>query len=284
MFWDPRPEIFRLPIIDWPVLWYGVFFMLGFVLGFRLFVSGLLRLFTLQGHPYTDELRKKAVRFTDRLLVYVVIATVVGAHLGHFVFYESPSEYLAHPEEIFDIWDGGLKGLASHGALVAIPIAVFLFVRRYAKKEHVDTLQILDLMSAPVALAGAFIRIGNFFNQEILGKPTSVPWAVTFGHPIDGSFPVPRHPVQLYEAAFYLVTFFVLWRLSACTEILCSRGRLMGLFLVLVFGFRIIAECFKEEQSQIFSGFLTMGQLLSIPAVLVGLYLLRSGKRDTFST
>jgi len=337
MHWDPKPELFTLPILGWPILWYSLFFAAGFVFGFPIF-AGILQRFFLQrpeflerdvvgplSHPrlsdkrglsavvkalnewlFSDDpietvvssrfarssmhpslalrrlqlealfekgllsLKRQAIVLTDKMVLYMVVATVLGARLGHFLFYETPSSYLSHPLEILQVWNGGLS---SHGAAVAIVVALCVYVYRYKNTLRGATwLHVLDFVVVPTALAGALIRVGNFFNQEILGTETNVPWAVVFGHPADHSAPVPRHPVQLYEAAAYLVIFLVLWRLSFRAKYLVHQGKLFGLFLVTVFGFRMFAECFKLEQSHLGTFGLTMGQWLSIPAVLAGLF------------
>ncbi len=332
LHWDPSPEIFTVPIVRWPILWYGILFALGFVLGFPIFV-GILRRFFLQRpdfedgelldktlraralneqlvsneplemalppslardaacslHPTAAQRRLKleallkgrvvslhalAIRWTDRVTLHMIVATVIGARLGHYLFYERPSDYLLNPLEILQIWKGGL---ASHGAAIAIVIALALFAWRFENKARgLGFLHLLDFVAVPTALAGALIRIGNFFNQEILGTQTQVPWGVVFGHPADHSAPAPRHPVQLYEALAYFVVFFVLWRLTFKAKYLLHRGQLIGLFLILVFGFRLIAEAFKLEQSQLMADATswTMGQFLSIPAILAGVGLL----------
>lgn len=271
-YWDPNPQIFTLPWIEWPILWYGFFFTLGFALGFWIFVQLLTRFFqSLQDEK--EMARRKAVQIADRLTLYLVIATVLGARLGHFLFYENPSDYLKNPLDFFRVWEGGL---ASHGAVVAILFAVFLFSRRIrADYPVLNAWHLLDLLAPPAALASAFIRVGNFFNQEVLGTPTDLPWAVIFGHPMDHSFPVPRHPVQLYEAFFYFLSFLLLWRLSWIPRFLQGQGRLLGILLVSIFGFRFLVEFLKEEQSHLLGdAFLTMGQLLSLPLVCLGIYLL----------
>jgi len=200
VYWDPRPEIFRLPFVDWPILWYGVFFAVGFLLGFPL----LVRLLEGEGLE-----RKEAAALADRLTLYVVAGTVLGARLGHLLFYERPERYWSDPLVFLRIWEGGL---ASHGGVAGILLALFLFRRKIRSAfPSFSVLKLLDLLSIPAALAGGFIRIGNFFNQEVFGKPSTLPWAVVFGHPFDGSPPVPRHPAQLYEACFYFSLFALLW-------------------------------------------------------------------------
>lgn len=263
IFWDPKPEIFTLPIVHWPVLWYGVLFALGFAVGFPIFVGILTRFLG-------KDQKRKAVAITDRFTVYMIIATVIGARIGHFLFYERPASYLKNPLEIFRVWEGGL---ASHGAAIAIILALILFSYRIRDTAPGLTwVRLLDFVCVPTAFAGFCIRVGNFINQEILGTPTNLPWAVVFGHPADHSMPFPRHPVQIYEALFYLAVFFLLWRLSFRRSFLLKSGKLIGLFLILVFGFRFVIEFFKIEQSHLlpFGASLTMGQWLSIPAVIAG--------------
>lgn len=275
IYWDPKPEAFTVPWVHWPILWYGLLFALGFIVGFPLFVSILTRFFQ-QKEPLSDAslLKKRAVTLTDRLTVYMVVGTIVGARLGHYLFYERPADYLRDPWGIFRIWEGGL---ASHGGVVGILIAVALFHLRIRKAEPLLTpLRLLDFLAVPAAFASCCIRLGNFVNQEILGKPTDLPWAVVFGHPADGGPVVPRHPVQLYEALFYLGVFFVLWRLSYQK---LAEGRLAGLLLVWVFTFRFFVEFLKEEQSRLIGDFgLTMGQILSLPVIVVGVVLWWRGR------
>lgn len=267
IYWDPKPEVFRLPIFDWPVFWYGVVFALGFALGFPIFASVLSRFL---GN------RAKAVQITDRFTLYMILGTVIGARLGHFLFYEDPFQYLASPLEIFRIWRGGL---ASHGAALGITVAIWLFGRRMEKIEpRLDWVRLLDFVSVPAAFIGGAIRIGNFINQEVLGTPSDLPWAVIFGHPADHSPPIARHPVQIYESLFYFGVFCLLWKLTLKKNWLNERGKLIGLFLILVFGFRFFIEFLKTEQSHLLSdSILNMGQILSIPAVLAGVvfYFLR---------
>jgi phosphatidylglycerol:prolipoprotein diacylglycerol transferase len=274
IYWDPDPTIFTLPFLNWPILWYGFFFSLGFLIGFPIFVHLVTRYFvatTEKNRVDIKNLRGQAILLADRLTVYLVVGTIVGARLGHFLFYETPSDYLRDPLEIFRIWRGGL---ASHGALIAIIFSIFLFSRKIRSKfPSLDWIRILDFLAVPAAWAGCCIRVGNFFNQEILGTLTQVPWAVIFGHSFDQTSPAPRHPVQLYEAFGYLLVFFLLGILSYSRYFLIGRGKLIGLFLILVFTFRFFMEFLKTEQSRLFSSehFLTMGQILSVPVILLGI-------------
>ena len=233
--------------------------------------------------PHVLSLNKKPSIIADKILFYMVIATIIGSRLGHFLFYENPSDYFGDIMQIFRIRDGGH---ASHGAVLGILVAMVFFSRKVRKYlPQLDWLKALDLICIPASLGSAFIRIGNFFNQEILGKPSSLPWSVIFGSPADFSAPVPRHPVQLYEAGFYLVLFFILYLLSYNEKFLLKKGKLIGLFLISVFSFRFVIEFFKEDQSyfsQIFE--LNMGQLLSIPLVILGaLFLIVKRKDNLYS-
>ncbi len=251
IYWDPNPVVFRIPVLDWPILWYGVLFTLGFAVGFPLFVAILTRFLGF-------DQKKKAVEIADRLSIYMIVSTVLGARLGHFLFYERPNHYLRHPFEILKIWEGGL---ASHGAAIGIVLGLIIFSYKIRKEvSNLSWIRLLDFVCVPAAFAGCLIRIGNFINQEILGTATNLPWGVVFGHPADHSIPIPRHPVQLYEALFYLGVFALLWRLSYLPSFLFKEGRLIGLFLVLVFGFRFFIEFIKPEQSLVsYGSTLTMG-------------------------
>jgi prolipoprotein diacylglyceryl transferase len=264
IYWDPRPEIFTLPVVHFPILWYGVLFAIGFVVGFPIFVDILTRFLG-------KDQKHKAVMLTDRLTLYMILGTVLGARVGHFLFYERPESYLNDPLEIFRIWEGGL---ASHGAAIGIVIALILFSYRIRSIEPKLTwVRLLDFVCVPTAFAAFCIRIGNFVNQEVLGTPSNLPWAVIFGHPADRSLPIPRHPVQLYEALFYLLVFFALRHLTFKKRFLFGQGKLIGLFLILIFGFRFLIELIKTEQSHLLdASTLTMGQILSLPAVIAGLY------------
>lgn len=269
IFWDPKPNAFTIPFFNLPILWYGVLFALGFAFAFPVFVSILVRFFEAYHKDKHSKWRKLSLSLTDRLTLYIVIATVVGARLGHFLFYESPSRYLKNPIEILQIREGGL---ASHGAAVAIILSLILFCKRN-KVEGLNWIKLLDLIVTPTALVASFIRVGNFINQEILGKESHLPWAVFFGHPADWNAQmVPRHPVQIYEALFYLFVFGLLFFLTYRKSFLLKKGKLVGLFLILVFGFRYLIEYLKIEQSHYFtSSHFTMGQILSVPIVILGM-------------
>lgn len=243
---------------------------MGFILGFKIFKDILLRYFSERS---VKDAKEKALKIADRLTIYVVIATIFGAKFGHYLFYEQPSSYLNHPMEFLL----SREGLASHGAALGIILALWAFSYHSQKIEKgLGWICLMDFISVPTALAAVFIRLGNFMNQEILGTPTDLPWGVLFGHPADGSAPIPRHPVQLYEAIFYFLVFLLLWRWSYRPPVLLAKGKLIGWFLFLVFGFRFIVEFFKLEQSQLLSltAAFTMGQWLSLPFILLGVILI----------
>jgi phosphatidylglycerol---prolipoprotein diacylglyceryl transferase len=216
-------------------------------------------------------IREKASYVADKMMLYVVIATILGARIGHLLFYEPPFFYLSHPLEIFKIWEGGL---ASHGAALAIILALFFLAKKLKNITFkLSFLVLLDLISLPTALAAVFIRIGNFFNQEILGKKTEFFLGVFFSNPADGSIPAVRHPAQLYEALFYLLLFLFLLYLSYKPKIYLKKGKLIGLFLFFTFTSRFFIEFIKERESLLLpeSSSLIMGQYLSIPFIILGL-------------
>jgi prolipoprotein diacylglyceryl transferase len=275
LYWDPTSSAFTLPVIERPIAWYGIFFALGFFIGFY-FLMSFFKQYARSVTNWSEEiLKKKALLFSERLTVYVIIATVIGARLGHVLFYEKLSHYLAHPIDIVKTWEGGL---ASHGGVVGILIGITLFYFRSRKEfPMISIRRIIDLMVVPSLFVGTLIRLGNFVNQEVLGTATILPWAVVFGHPIDGSAPIPRHPAQLYEALFYFGMFFVFWRLFP--KLVEKVGRIAGLFFISTFIFRFFIEFLKEEQSHLMGHqILKMGQWLSIPMILLGIFfIIRSG-------
>lgn len=247
--WNVNPILLDLGPLQ--IRWYGLLFAAGFLAGFFI----MQWIFRRENKPEED---------LDRLLIYVALGAVIGARLGHVLFYD-PVWFFTHPTEIIKVWHGGL---ASHGGGIGLFLALWLYAR---KRPNQPYLWLLDRMALPVALGGSFIRLGNLFNSEILGRPADVPWAIIFAR-ID---PIPRHPVQLYESFAYLTIFVMLFlvyrRLGARTP----RGLTAGLFLVLVFGWRFIAEFFKIRQAAFGEALpLSMGQFLSIPMIILGIIIL----------
>ncbi|HUP56008.1 MAG TPA: prolipoprotein diacylglyceryl transferase [Bdellovibrionota bacterium] len=231
--------------------WYGVLFGTSFLMG-----QWLTRKMC--------ELEGKSTRAIDQMLGYVVVGTLVGARVGHCLFYE-PEVYLRDPLRILKIWEGGL---ASHGGGIGIFIMLWIFSRKHREFSY---LWLLDHLCVGVALAGVFIRTGNLFNSEIIGRPTDVPWAFVFER-VDA---LPRHPAQLYEAISYLFIFIFLWRwYKSPRQPARYPGRIFGLFLILVFGVRFLIEFIKENQVPFEAALpINMGQILSIPMVAAGAWL-----------
>lgn len=249
IIWNLDPEIIELG--PFSIRYYGVLFALAFVLGYYI----MQKIFKNEGI---------SVEVLDRLTLYMIIGTVVGARLGHCLFYE-PDFYLSNPLEILKIWRGGL---ASHGAAIGILIILYLF----ARKEKKPYVWILDRIVIVVALAGFFIRTGNLMNSEIYGIKTSLPWGFVFK--IQGEI-LPKHPTQIYEGLAYLAIFFLLYRIYFKTKGNFKPGLLFSLFLILVFTARFFIEFIKENQVRFESELpLNMGQYLSIPFVIIGLILL----------
>ncbi len=270
--WDPDRVFFIIPYLRHPVMWYGVLFALGFIVGYFL-VRKILANFLTTWNLSEAEAEKEALRLTDQGIVIIVIGALLGARLGHIIFY-GWHYYKEHPLDVFKVWEGGL---ASHGGAIGVLIALIIFVWMNRKQEpRLTLLMVLDLVVIPTAFVGCCIRIGNFINQEITGIPTSLPWGVTFLHPIDGIRGVPLHPVQLYEALFYLLVFFFLLTLWLRDRRTLGTGLITGWFFLLVFGFRFMVEYLKMPQNEAFdaNGWIKMGQLLSIPFALAGIGLL----------
>ncbi len=193
----------------------------------------------------------------------MVVGTIIGARLVHCLFYD-PHYYLSHPVEILEVWKGGL---ASHGGAAGIFIALWLYCRRHPDQPY---LWLLDRITVATALGAAFIRVGNFFNSEILGTPSSLPWAVVFAR----EDAIPRHPAQLYEAAAYLLIFVGLLLIYHRLQARTPHGLLLGLFLAAGFIARFLIEFVKQRQAAYEQHFaISVGQWLSIPFVLVGMAL-----------
>jgi prolipoprotein diacylglyceryl transferase len=207
----------------------------------------------------------------DQLSMYMLISTVVGARLGHVLFYE-PAEYLAHPLDILKIWQGGL---ASHGAAIGIIFALYLFSR----KTRQPFLWVIDRIVIVVALSGFFIRMGNLFNSEIYGNITNMPWGFIFSR---AGEELPRHPTQIYEGLCYLVLFFYLLWYYFQKDGKPRPGFLFGSFLVILFSARLVIEFLKEPQVNFENSMaLNMGQLLSIPFIIAGIVILARKQKIT---
>lgn len=271
-YWDPDPVLFFIPGLNHPVTWYGLCFALGFLGSYFAVRWVFAGRFAAQGMKL-DKARLEATALTESLSWYIVIGLIVGARLGHVFFYDWPS-FRAHPGEIVMVWKGGL---ASHGGMVGMLAAAALFRLRMRRKwPGTGYLALLDAIAVAAPLPAAMIRFGNFINQEIVGVKTDRPWAVLFGHAADGSLPAPRHPVQLYESFFYLALFAVMALLFRRRPASVGNGRLTGLLLVVVSCFRFGVEWLKAPQGMVLPDAfpLSMGQLLSVPFVILGAFLL----------
>ena len=248
--WDVSPVLFSLGPLS--IRWYGLAFAIGFIIGYNI----VARMFKHEGAPE---------KWLGILLMYVVVATVVGARLGHVFFYEW-DYYSAHPAEILKIWNGGL---ASHGGTIANIIAVFLFSWFVSKKPASWT---FDKLVIPIALVGGLIRLGNLMNSEIYGAYTSVPWGFIF---VRNGETMPAHPTQLYEAACYFLLFGLLmwmyWKHNAEER----PWLITGVFFIGIFLPRFLIEYVKNVQvasevDMIAQYGMNIGQMLSIPFILIG--------------
>lgn len=250
--WNADPILLQLGPLA--IHWYGVLFAGGFLLGYQI----MQWIYRREGHP-TEQL--------DKLLTFIFIGTVLGARLAHVVFYE-PAYYFSNPLEILKIWKGGL---ASHGGTLGVLLAILIFVRQHS---DVRTLWLLDRLAIPTALTACFIRLGNFMNSEIVGLPTDGSWGVVF-EKIDM---IPRHPVQLYEAGCYLLTFVLLLALYRLKK-MQREGLAFGLFMTLIFGSRFLLEFFKTPQAAYEAGYsISVGQWLSVPFILLGILMMLRAK------
>jgi phosphatidylglycerol:prolipoprotein diacylglycerol transferase len=261
--WDPSPEIFTIPGIDWPVRWYGLMWALAFIAS-HFFMN---RVYRTEGR--TD-------KELDTLTLYIILGTVIGARLGHCLFYgpwfDEYNEagmlvnegYLSHPLNMLKIYEGGL---ASHGGAIGIITAMIL----YCRKTKENWLWLFDRLVIVVPLAGMCIRFGNLINSEIIGSVTHVPWAFIFVQEDNQ----PRHPAQLYEAIYCFFLFLFMYWFWKKKRNTVGPGFMFGLLCVLLFIERFVDEFFKENQAA-FEGALpiNMGQILSIPFILVGIIMI----------
>jgi phosphatidylglycerol:prolipoprotein diacylglycerol transferase len=247
--WNASPEIFNLGPLT--LRWYGLMFLMGFSLGYSLMKKACLA----EGKP-TEAL--------DSLLVHLVLGTTIGARLGHCLFYD-PAYYLSRPLEILKIWEGGL---ASHGGVAGVIFATWLFLR---KNPEFNLFWLYDRLAIFTAMTGGFIRIGNLMNSEILGKPTDGSWGVVFQR-VDQ---IPRHPAMIYESLSYFAIFALSYGIYLKKRAKMPSGFLFGLILSLIFTARFFLEFFKENQSSFENEMaVNMGQLLSLPFVAIGIYLM----------
>ena len=266
--WNANPVAFRIPFIG-EIRWYGIAFVIGFMIG----------LWIVQKIWKHEQLKED---WYDKLFFFVVVATIVGARLGHVLFY-SPGYYFAHPIEIFYIREGGL---ASHGGTLGIIIAIWIYSKTVT---HRSMLWTFDRLVVPVGFVAALIRLGNLMNHEIYGHATNLPWGFRFidnlSWWLNGSAPIytlPSHPTQLYEAACYVLTAFVCLYMYWKREDYKYEGLIFGVFLIGIFLSRFFVEYFKNvqesfEEKMVQSFGLDMGQVLSIPFIIAGIWLVYKG-------
>lgn len=256
--WTLDPIIFQLGGAR--IGWYGVLFAIGLII----FGGGILA--KMWKHEGLTE------QSYNWLVVYVLVATVVGARLGHCFFYE-PEYYLANPLEIFQTWKGGL---ASHGGVIGIMIAVYLYSKKVSKQSMLWT---FDRLCVPTGLVAAMIRLGNLANHEIYGHATDVPWAFRFIDNIpqwqmgaEPIFTAPSHPTQLYEALAYFLTFGVCMWLYWKRDAYKHEGLIFGVAMIMIFVARFFIEFVKNDQVGFEANMnLNMGQWLSVPFILIGI-------------
>lgn len=267
ILWNPDLEIFRIG--NFAIRWYGTCWAIGLVLAY--FIVKWL---------YKDQKVKDA--YFDPLFMYCLFGILIGARLGHCLFYQ-PEYFLSswtHVVEMFlpihQMADGswkytGYEGLASHGGTIGLMVALYLYYR----KTGMNLWHVLDDIAIATPITACFIRLGNLMNSEIIGTPTNVPWAFIFER-VDMT---PRHPGQLYEAIAYFVFFFVMLHFYKQTSKKVGTGFYFGLCLTLIFTFRFFIEYTKDIQVDFESGMIfNMGQLLSIPFIILGIACMRGGK------
>ena len=260
IIWDVNPAIFE--IFGREIRYYGLFFAVAFIISQYI----MTYIFKKENKPEKD---------VESLTMHLIFGTIIGARLGHCLFYDFDYYVLQNPHEILFIWEGGL---ASHGGAIGILTALYL----YKNKFKYDYLWILDRVTIVAAVSAFCIRMGNLMNSEIVGMITDVPWGFKFIRndcfpPFDcdiSTVPV-RHPTQLYEGLSYLLLGAFLFYLYQKTELKNSKGKLFGVFLIIMFSLRFFLEFLKENQSAFEDNLmLNMGQNLSIPFILIGIYFL----------
>ena len=272
--WTADPELFSFELFSFGTVtlrWYALMFIFGFMLA-----SKMMEVFYKRDGNDPERVYS--------LFIYCFLGTIIGARLGHCLFYD-PDYYLAHPIEILKTWKGGL---ASHGGTIGVVTAVWM----YAKKDKLSLLWVLDRLAIAVAPVAAMIRMGNLFNHEIYGHVTDLPWGFRFIENISawqrGAEPIftePSHPTQIYEALCYLAVLGILLFLYYKTNASQRRGLLFGIFFLGVFGSRILIEFVKNNQEEFEEGMLlNMGQILSIPIVILAIWLIVRALRRPLST
>lgn len=268
--WNPNPELFNLFGI--PLRYYGLLWGIGIILATY-----------IVHYQFRD--KKIPEKTFEPLFIYCCLGIMIGARLGHCLFYE-PEYFLAHPlEMILPIrflpqggWEfTGYRGLASHGGTIGLIIALWL----YCRKMKMNYMDVLDMIAVATPITACCIRLANLMNSEIIGKPTNVPWAFVF-EKVDM---LPRHPAQLYEAIAYFIFFLIMVYLYKCYNKKLYRGFFFGLCLTEIFTFRLLIEFLKENQEAFENSMtLNMGQWLSIPFIIIGISCMIYGLKKHKST
>lgn len=261
--WTANPNLIDSVVT---VRWYGLMFAIGFLVGYEI----MSRMFRRENAPES---------WLPSLFFFVVIATIVGARLGHVLFYDFHHYFVEHPEDIIKVWEGGL---ASHGGVLGIMLAIWIYSRYVTKRPMLWT---FDRIVVPTGLVAALIRIGNLMNHEIYGGPTTLPWGFRFIKNINaymlGAEPVftePCHPTQIYEALCYLAIFALCMYMYWCRNCQRREGLIFGTFMAVLFTARFVIEYIKNVQEPWEITLrdtigLDMGQLLSIPFIVLGVVL-----------
>lgn len=254
--WDVDPILFSFGSLE--VRWYGLLWALG--IWITLVITGKL---------YKNE--NLSEKWLDKLFIYTVLGAIIGARVGHCLFY-NPAYYLAHPWEILFIWQGGL---ASHGGAIGIMISTYFYHKNVSKKGYI---WVFDRLVVGVSLTGALIRLGNLMNSEIYGGLTTLPWGFIFVR--DGQTE-PMHPTQIYEMFYGIITFGITWWLYWKKKAYLKTGLIFGVFLIGTFFSRFLIEFVKNNQEAFEEGMLlNMGQILSIPFVIWGIWLIYNSNKS----
>lgn len=257
--WDVNPEIFSIGSLH--VRWYGLLWAIG------IWVTLVItqRIFKHEKHPDS---------WVDKLFIYTVVGAIVGARLGHCLFY-NPLYYLARPWEVLFVWQGGL---ASHGGAIGILISTWLF-NKHVSKRSINW--VFDRLVIGVSLTGMLIRLGNLMNSEIYGGPTTLPWGFIFVR--DGQTQ-PMHPTQIYEMLYGIITFALTYWLYWKKDAGKKNGLIFGIFLIGTFLTRFLIEFVKNDQEAFeASMLLNMGQILSIPFIIWGCILIINSNKPSTS-
>lgn len=268
--WTADPAIFTIGSKE--IRWYSLMFIIGFGIGYKI-VERMWR---------RESINPKWI---DPLLYYTLIGTVVGARLGHCLFYD-PGYYLSHPIEILKVWEGGL---ASHGGVLGIIVAIYFYSKYVSRQSMLWT---FDKLVVPTGLVAALIRIGNLMNHEVYGHPTDLPWGFRFIENLhawrQGAEPIfsaPSHPTQIYEAVCYLLTFVLCMWLYFKKDAWKKEGLIFGIFMICIFTARFFIEFLKNNQEDFEAAMpINMGQCLSIPFIVMGIYfVVRAWKRSNLN-